>query len=155
MPVDTSDNSHQLPSWTSFRLCTSKGFAAEDKDNFATDDQGGRLHDGFQKLPCPILTVSASTRQILFANQSALQLFGWGWMPQSQLSQRRVEELFHSTNSPSEGNDLQENPILLALQTRARVAAEDVYIRLHNGDQKRTSVTHFHPHEPPCSLLTT
>lgn len=127
--------------WTSIRLCKSKEFETSGKSDVASSDVGGQLHDGIQQLPCAILIVSASTSRLLFANQSALQLFALGWMPQSQLTQRRIEELFQFAGQLGSGTDIQENPILQALQKRERVVAQDVQIRLHNGDTKKTTVT--------------
>lgn len=127
--------------WTSIRLCKSGQFEADDKGEVTFCDAGIQLQDGIQQLPCAILVISASTSRLLFANQSALQLFALGWMPQSQLTQRRIEELFQFVDTPNGGTGTHENPILRALQKRERVLAQNVHIRLPNGDTKETTVT--------------
>ena len=127
--------------WSSIRICKSRELETIGKSDVASSDVGDQLRDGIQQLPCSILIVSASTSRLLFANESALQLFALGWMPQSQLTQRRIEELFQTAVPLSGGTDTQENPILQAIQKRERVVAQDVQIRLPSGDTKKTSVT--------------
>jgi diguanylate cyclase (GGDEF)-like protein len=142
-------------SWTSMRLCARR-YEDGDRSLSPPDDEGWQLHDGIQKLPCAILLISASTRQLLFANQSALQLFALGWMPQSQLAQRRVDELFHFVDAVSDEPEIRENPILQSLQKRERVAAQDIHICLPNGDKKRISVTAvplFDAHDQCISVM--
>lgn len=140
--------------WTSLRLHTSKAFAIAGQNAIKGAD--GQLQDGIQQLPCAILLVSAATERLIFANQSALQLFGLGWIPQSQLTQRRADELFQFTENLSGATDVQQSPILQALQKRERVVAQDVHIRLPNGDIKKTSVTAvplFDAHDQCTSVL--
>lgn len=126
--------------WAFIRLYKSKEFRFAGRAYIASSDSGGLLRDGIQQLPCAILLVSASTNRLLFANQSALELFTLGWMPQSQLAQRRVDELLRFTDTPSSGTDTPENPILRAVQKRERVVSHNVYI-CTNGETRKASIT--------------
>lgn len=127
--------------WVSLRFCKARESDQTSRIAHLPSDATGLLSDGMQQLPCAILLVSASTKRLLFANQSALQLFALDWMPQNQLLQRRFDELFRFESRGEQSAYSQQNPIARAAEDRDRVIANDLIIRMPSGETKTVSVT--------------
>ncbi len=96
------------------------------------------LSDGIQQLPCALLLVEAGTQRLQFANLAAFKLFGVDWLPSSQLSQRRVDELFRFAVTDVEKANV--DPIGSAAQRREQVVSHRSVLRA-DGTSKQVLVT--------------
>ena len=98
------------------------------------------LSEGLQQLPCAILLVEAESRRLQFANHAAFTFFGLDWLPASQLTQRRVEELFKFSCSDQQ-DALTADPIGQAVQKRELIVTDGLVIKRPNSGAIRALVT--------------
>ncbi|MCA9159076.1 MAG: EAL domain-containing protein [Planctomycetales bacterium] len=126
---------------SSFRFCLPRRLDSGETTSSRPSLSPQILIDGIQQIPCAIFLVSATTNRLLFANHAAFELFELAWLPQSQLDQRRFDELFRLVNTDSRPSDDTENPISHAAGARERVSARKLIINRTNGEAKQVSVT--------------
>lgn len=101
----------------------------------------GALDAGLQQLPCAVVLVEPNTQNLRFANQAAFQLFDVDWMPASQLTKRRLGELFRfSEEGEADGQNL-SNPVLMAAERREKVFFSNLTVTHRDGSERRVSVT--------------
>ncbi len=97
------------------------------------------LSEGLHQLPYAILLAEAQSHRLQFANHAAFTFFGLDWLPPSQLTQRRVEELFKfSSTDPQLGC---ADPVTMAAEKRELIVAKDLVIERPCGTAIRVVAT--------------